>query len=50
MTSLPGLLDLKHCSCLNDFSDPIDQDIHTQCALGWRTVVSEKGVGDCCVT
>ena len=25
----------------NDFSDPIDQDIRTQCALSWKIVVSE---------
>ena len=25
----------------NNFSDPIDQDIHTQCAVGWKIVVSE---------
>ena len=24
-----------------DFSDPIDQDVHTQCALSWKIVVSE---------
>ena len=28
-------------TCLNDFSDPIDQDIRTQCALSWEIVVSE---------
>ena len=28
-------------TCLNDFSDPIDQDIRTQCALSWKIVVSE---------
>ena len=27
--------------CLNYFSDPIDQDISTQCALSWKIVVSE---------
>ena len=27
--------------CPNDFSDPIDQDIHTQWALSWKIVVSE---------
>ena len=25
----------------NDFSDPVDQDIRTQCALSWKIVVSE---------
>ena len=30
------------CStCPNDFSNPTDQDIHTQCALSWKIVVSE---------
>ena len=28
-------------TCPNDFSDPIDQDNRTQCALSWKTVVSE---------
>ena len=28
-------------TCPNDFSDPIDQDIRTQCALSWKIVVSE---------
>ena len=28
-------------ACPNDFSDPIDQDIRTQCALSWKIVVSE---------
>ena len=28
-------------TCLNDFSDPIDQDIRTQWALSWKIVVSE---------
>ena len=28
-------------TCPNDFSDPIDQDIGTQCALRWKIVVSE---------
>ena len=28
-------------TCLNDFSNPIDQDIRTQWALSWKTVVSE---------
>ena len=27
-------------TCLNDFSDPIDQDIHTQYALSWKIEVS----------
>ena len=27
-------------TCLNDFSDPTDQDIRTQCALSWKIVVS----------
>ena len=31
----------SHHTFLNDFSDPIDQDIHTQCALSWKIVVSE---------
>ena len=26
---------------LNDFSDPVDQDIRTQCALSWNIVVSD---------
>ena len=29
----------RHMS--DDFSDPIDQDIRTQCALSWKTMVSE---------
>ena len=29
-------------TCSNDFFDPIDQDIRTQCALSWKIVVSEK--------
>ena len=29
-------------TCPNDFSDPIDQEIHTQCALSWKIVVSER--------
>ena len=37
-------------TCPNDFSDPTDQDIHTQCALSWKTVVSEWRLGDCSVT
>ena len=28
-------------TCSDDFFDPIDQDIHTQCALSWKIVVSE---------
>ena len=28
-------------TCLNDFSDPIDEDICTQCAPSWKIVVSE---------
>ena len=28
-------------TCPNDFSDPIDQVIRIQCALVWKTVVSE---------
>ena len=28
-------------TCQNDFSNPVDQDIHTQCALSWKIVVSE---------
>ena len=28
-------------TCPNDFSDPIDQDIRTQCTLSWKIVVSE---------
>ena len=28
-------------TCPNTFSDPIDQDIHTQCALSWKIVASE---------
>ena len=28
-------------TCPNDFSDPIAQDIRTQCALGWKIVVTE---------
>ena len=28
-------------TCPNDFSDPIDQNIRTQCALSWKIVVSE---------
>ena len=28
-------------SCLNNFSNPIDQDIYTQYALSWKIVVSE---------
>ena len=27
--------------CPNDFSGPVDQDIHTQCTLSWKIVVSE---------
>ena len=30
-------------TCPNDFSDPTDQDICTQCALSWKIVVSEWG-------
>ena len=30
-------------TCPNDFADPIDQNIHTQCALSWKIVVSEWG-------
>ena len=39
-------------TCLNTFSDLIDQDIHTQCALSWKIVVSEwrAAVHDCSVT
>ena len=33
---------LTDSTCPNDFSDPIDQEIHTyQCALSWKIVVSE---------
>ena len=28
-------------TCPNDFFDPVDQDIGTQCALNWKIVVSE---------
>ena len=28
-------------TCLNDFSNSIDQVISTQCALSWKIVVSE---------
>ena len=28
-------------TCPNDFSNPPDQDIRTQCALSWKIVVSE---------
>ena len=28
-------------TCPNDFSDAIDKDICTQCALSWKIVVSE---------
>ena len=28
-------------TCLNDFANPVDQDIRTQCALSWKKVVSE---------
>ena len=28
-------------TCQNDFSDPVDQNIRTQCALSWKIVVSE---------
>ena len=28
--------------CLNDISDPIDQDIRTHCSPRWEKVVSEK--------
>ena len=28
-------------TCPNDFSDPIDQDIRTECALSWKIVLSE---------
>ena len=28
-------------TCSNDFSDPTDQDIRTQCAPSWKNVVSE---------
>ena len=28
-------------TCPNNFSDPTDQDIRTQCALSWKIVVSE---------
>ena len=34
---------------LNNFSSPIDQDMHTQCALSWGIMVS-VAVGDCSVT
>ena len=29
-------------TCPNDFSDPTDQDIRTQCALSWKIVVPER--------
>ena len=32
---------LTRGTCPNDISDPIDQDICTQCALSWKKVVSE---------
>ena len=28
-------------TCPEDFSDPVDQDIRTQCGLSWKIVVSE---------
>ena len=28
-------------TCPNDFSDPTDQNIHTQCVMGWKIVVAE---------
>ena len=28
-------------TCPNDFSDPLEQNIRTQCALTWKIVVSE---------
>ena len=33
----------------NDFSDPIDQDIRTQCASGWKNGI-RVAVGDCRIT
>ena len=32
---------LQQAARPNDFSDPLDQDIRTQCALSWKIVVSE---------
>ena len=31
-------------TCLNDFSDPIDQDIRTQCALSWKIMAEWRWV------
>ena len=31
-------------TCPNDFSDPVDQDIRTQCALSWKIVVEWRSV------
>ena len=28
-------------TCMNNFSDPINQDICTQCALSWKIKISE---------
>ena len=36
--------------CLNNFSDPIDQDICTQCALSCKNSGIRVVVGDCNVT
>ena len=33
--------DSQRGTCPNDFSDPVDQDIRTQCALSWKIVISE---------
>ena len=32
---------LTNGTCQNDFADPIDHNICTQCALSWKIVVSE---------
>ena len=37
-------------TCPNDFSDPIDLDIYTQCALSWKNNGIRVAVGDCSVT
>ena len=34
-------------TCLNDFSNPVDQDIHTQWALSWKIAVGDCSVTEC---
>ena len=36
-------------TCPNDFSNPIDQDIHTHCAVSWKKWY-QSSVGDCSVS